>query len=160
MGETRARGDSKYGRIYLRRATRTPIGIPTCDLMGEICLEIADTNREWSSFKTDHASASIVDPNEARMCIMGLRSPADRKRFGFLSRPLLFGASGAGLHYNFSPLIVAVSVAKLFGLPAANCFADCGPPFQRRVRSMGRMRSRHFARYRHPASGTPRRIWV
>ena len=57
---------------------------------------------------------------------MSLRCPTDGRRYGFLSRTLLFGAAAAVLRYNCFSRILAVLANRIFGLPLMNYSGDVG----------------------------------
>ena len=57
MGKTRACGDLKYGCVDAACATRTAIMLPTWGHIGKICIDVADTNRNWPFFKLGHKAA-------------------------------------------------------------------------------------------------------
>ena len=51
VGKIRACDDLKYGLANPCCATRTPIKLPTWGHIGQMCLDCADSDREWPFFK-------------------------------------------------------------------------------------------------------------
>ena len=124
-------GDFKYGLVNLACANRAPIKLPTWGHIGQICLEVRDTGREWGFFKADRKAAYKnlpLNPDQAPLCTVALRNPTDSRWYGFLPRTLLFGAAAAVLRYNCFSRIIAALANCLFGLPVLNYFDDFGFP--------------------------------
>ena len=129
MGKIRACDDLKFGEVNPACATRTPITLPNWDHIGQICLDVADSNRAWSFFTADHSAGYKnlpLDPGQANTCVVTLRRPTDGRWYGFSPWTLLFGATAAVLRYNGFSRIVAVLANILFGLPLVNYFDDFG----------------------------------
>lgn len=87
MGKARARDDSKYGRIDDCCAARTPIKLPTWGHIGQICLELFETDGAWSCFEAGRKATYkniALSPTDAQSCVVALMSPSDNKRYGFL----------------------------------------------------------------------------
>ena len=57
MDKTRACDDLKYGCVNVACATRTSITLPAWCHIGKICIDIADTKRDWPFFKLNHKEA-------------------------------------------------------------------------------------------------------
>ena len=77
MDKIRACDDLKYGCVNVACATRTAITLPTWGRIGQICIDVADTNRAWSFFKLDHKAAYKnlpLNPDQADACIVTLRN--------------------------------------------------------------------------------------
>ena len=102
---------------------------PTWGHIGQICIDVADSNRPWSFFKVDHRAAYknlSLNPDQADACIVTLRNPAGGLWYGFHPRALLFGSVAAVLRYNCFSRIVAILANLLLGLPTVNYFDDLG----------------------------------
>ena len=113
---------------------------PDLGHIGQICLEIAATDEDWSFFKADHKAAYKnlpLSPTDAQYCIVALRSPMDRKWYGFVPRTLLFGAVAAVLRYNCLSRIIDVLANLLLGLPVVNYFDDYGCPLRTSISARG-----------------------
>lgn len=129
MDKVRACDDFKYGRVNMACAARTPITLPTWDRIGQLCLDLRDTDRDWEFFKVDRQDAYKnlpINPGQESLCIVALRWPKGGERCGFFPLALLFGAAAAVLLCNFFSRIVAVLACSLFGLPVLNYFDDLG----------------------------------
>ena len=95
----------------------------------QLCRSTAKSSYDWSFFKADHQEAYKqlpLDPSETNLAIIGLRNPADKQRYGFYSRTLVFGAVSAVLHYNVFSRILAEIFTRLFGIPLLSYFDDFG----------------------------------
>ena len=102
----RACDDLKYGCVNPRYAERAPVSHPTSDHIGGMCLEIADTDKSWSFFKTDSESAyknHSLTPDSAKMRLITFRNPADGLWYGFWPRALLFGDIGGSVSLRRLP---------------------------------------------------------
>ena len=149
MGKIRACGDLKYGLVNPRCANRAPIKLPTWCHIGQMCLNCADTDREWPFFKADHASAYKNLPlaqDSTNLCIAALRSQTDSERYGFRPRALLFGAVAAVLHYNCFSRIIAILDNRLVGLPMVDYFDDMGCLILSQIPHAGLATFRKFGR--------------
>ena len=129
MGNVRARDDLKCGHVNLACATRTPTALPTWGHCGRLCLDLRDADRGWEVCKADHQDAYKnlpINPDQAPLCIVALRCPADGGGYGFPPLTLLFGAAAATLRYSCFSRILAAVACSFFGLPATNYFDDMG----------------------------------
>ena len=129
MDMDRACGDLKYGCVNLACATRAPIALLTWGRIGQICLDVADTNAPWPFFKADRKAAYKnlpLNPAQSDACIATLRNPSGGLRYGFCPTTLPFGAAAASIHYNGSPRIIAVLACRILGAPVVNYTDDLG----------------------------------
>ena len=130
----------KYGCVNPRYGGRTPISLPTLGHIGEMCLIISDTDRDWPYFKTDHESTYNnlpLTPESGKLRLITLRNPPGGFWYGFWSRTLLSGDPEAFLHYNAFSWIVSFLANKIFGLPVVNYFGDLGCLLPASVAKMG-----------------------
>ena len=122
-GKIRDCDDLKYGCVNPHYGGRTPISLPTWGNIGEMRLRIADADRAWPFFNTDHESSYKNlprTPESAELRLISLLNPSGGLWYGFWHRTLLLGSSAAILHYIAFPRIVAVMANKIFGLPVVN----------------------------------------
>ena len=102
IDKIRACGDFKYGRINLACPVRSPTTLPTWGHIGQLCLGVLESAMDWGSSRpiTQWPIRIPLSPDQANACVVALRSPVGGRRYGFLPRALLVGASAAVLRYN------------------------------------------------------------
>ena len=121
--------DLKYSTTNQYCTVWTPIKLPTWDHIGQMAIEIQDTQRPWAFLKTDHEAAYKqlpLDPEQTRLAMVTLRHPTLGAWFAFPPQVLLFGAEAAVIHYNCFSRILGVLVNKIFGIPLVTYFDDYG----------------------------------
>ena len=104
----------------------TPIKLVSWGHLAQLCRRSCGKSRDWALFKADHEAAYKqlpLRPQDQAYAITALKHPTNGRRFGFVSRTLVFGDTAAVLHYNvFSRLITAL-VNRMLGIPPI-CFFD------------------------------------
>ena len=129
LDKVRPCDDLKYSTTNQYCTVWTPIKLPTWDHIGQMAIEIKDTQRPWAFLKTDHEAAYKqlpLDPEHARLAMVTLRHPTLGTWFAFPPQALLFGAEAAVIHYNCFSRILGVLVNKIFGIPLVTYFDDYG----------------------------------
>ena len=107
----------------------TPIRLISWDHVSAIANKFKAHGALCHFFKCDHKSAYKalpVDPEQSKLAVIVLRSPADGKYYAFFSRTLLFGSTASVLHYNIFARIVTELFNKIFGIPLISFFDDFG----------------------------------
>ena len=129
LDKVRPCDDLKYSTTNQYCTVWTPIKLPTWDHIGQIAIDIQETNRPWSFIKTDHEAAYKqlpLDPDHCNLAMVTLRHPTLGTWFAFPPQALLFGAEAAVIHYNCFSRILGVLTNKIFGIPLVTYFDDYG----------------------------------
>ena len=129
MGKLRACDDLRYSTANAYCSVRTPIKLPTWDHLAQMAENVSNSDRKWGFFKADHESAYKMlplKPGHIKMEIATLRGPKSNLRHAFAPRATLFGAVSAVLRYNSFSRALAVTCAKLTGIPILSYFDDFG----------------------------------
>ena len=122
----RACDDLRHGLTNEACAVLTPIQMVSWGHIAQLYRRSCDSSRDWALFKADREAAYKqfpLAPADQPRAIIALRRPKSHKWFGFTSRTLMFGASGAVLHYNVFSRMVTALANRLFGIPLI-CFFD------------------------------------
>ena len=85
-----------------------------------MALDLKNSNKQWSSLKTDNESAYKhlpIGPDRSRYAIVALRHPQTGTWFAFRPPPLLFGAEAAVAHYSCFPRALEVLANCIFAKP-------------------------------------------
>ena len=97
--------------------------------MAELFRRAATTNFDWHCSKADQEASYRQLPIESEhgsVSVIALRPPTNGKRYGLLSRALMFGDISAVLRYNDFALIIAELAFRLFGITTLSYFDDFG----------------------------------
>ena len=65
-----------------------------------------------------------IEADRAILAVAASLSPVDNRRYGFISRTIVFGAVSAVLHYNVFPRHISEIFTRLFGPPPHPVFFD------------------------------------
>ena len=125
----RACDDLRYSMTNLACLVQTPIKLASWDHVAKMCKAIQGTQRDWHFFKADHEAAYKQLPiawEQSKLAVVALRSPSDGRRYGFMSKTLMFGAVSAVIHYNIFSRILAELTCRIFGIPMISYFDDFG----------------------------------
>ena len=103
----------------------TPIQLVSRGHVAHLSRLVASPGKGWHFPKADHEAAYkqlSIEWSHSQLAAISLRSPLDKQRYGFLSRPMVFGAVAAVLRYNVFSRIVAELASKILGSPVAFFF--------------------------------------
>ena len=82
---------------------QTPIQLVSRDRLAQLSQLRGRGSEEWHLFKAGRESGYKqlpIAPKDQRTSVVALRRPQSKKRFGFVTRTLVFGSVAAGPHYN------------------------------------------------------------
>ena len=128
-GKLRACDDLRYSRANLACSALTPIKLISWGHIAQLSRLIASSGKAWHFFKADREAAYKQLPLEfshSKLAVIALRSPQDKRRYGFFSRTMVFGAIAAVLHYNAFSRLVTELASKILGIPVVCFFDDFG----------------------------------
>ena len=129
MDKLRSCDDLKYSTTNMYCTVWTPIKLPTWDHIGQMTLEVANSNRPWSFMKMDHEAAYKqlpIDSDQTKYAMVALRHPTTLEWHAFPPFSLLFGAEAAVIHYNCYSRTVAILINRILGIPLIAYYDDLG----------------------------------
>ena len=125
----RACGDLRHSLTSLACSIMTPIKLVSWDHVAELCRLVSSSRSDWQFLKAGHEAAYKqlpLKPSRATLAAIALRSPSDKRRYGFLIRTMMFGAVAAVLHYNAFSRTLAELANFYLGIPLLSFFDDFG----------------------------------
>lgn len=81
---------------------------------------------DWVMFRADRKASYkqlIIDPADQATAIIALKHPGANRRYGFVTRTLIFGAAAAVLRYNVISRLLVALVIRYMGI-ALVCYFD------------------------------------
>ena len=104
----------------------TPISLPSWEHIAQACLDIAQSNCDWSLGKGDESDAYKKQPlanDDALLAVVTLMGP-DGKWYGFIHRSQIFGSTASVIHYNTFSRLFSSLICRILGLPCLGYFGD------------------------------------
>ena len=129
IDKIRSCDDLKYSTTNEYCTVWAPIKLPTWGHIGQMTLDVKETNRPWSFSKVGHEAAYKqlpLGPTHAKYATVALRRPTLGAWRAFRPHTLLFGAEAAVTHYNCFSRTLAVLINRIFGIPLMSYFDDLG----------------------------------
>ena len=126
--------DDLKGSLTNRICTvETPIALPDWDLLAAMSLLISTSHPRRIGLSLKEMIHPLIKnlplkPLDSHLTAIGLWNSQCKKRFAFLPRTLLFGATASVLHYNVFLRILAAVFNRLFGIPLIAFYDDMGSP--------------------------------